>query len=360
MKQIFTLLAAVLLTATTFAQVGINNENPDASAVLDITSTTGGLLVPRMTETQRDAIIAPVAAGLIVWCTDCGTNGEVQVYNGTAWTNMVGGSAAAAPTPAAVPDAPTDVTATAGNEEATVSYTAPSTDGGSVITSYTATSIPDDITGTVTQSASGNITVTGLTNDTAYTFTVTATNAIGTSAASAASTSVTPIAVSLAIGDTYQGGIIFYLDENGGGLITAPTNQSTRAEWGCYGTAISGADVRAIGTGAQNTIDIETGCSSADTAADICANLTLGGYSDWFLPSKDELNLMWTNLADSEGNGYNSGPLDSNNIGGFANINYWSSTEWGSNNAESQNFNTGFQNAYDKRNSFYVRAVRAF
>ena len=56
MKHFFTLLAAVLLTATTYAQIGINNENPDASAALDITSTTGGLLVPRMTETQRDAI----------------------------------------------------------------------------------------------------------------------------------------------------------------------------------------------------------------------------------------------------------------------------------------------------------------
>ena len=56
MKNICTLLAAVLLTATTYAQIGINNENPDASAALDITSTTGGLLVPRMTETQRDAI----------------------------------------------------------------------------------------------------------------------------------------------------------------------------------------------------------------------------------------------------------------------------------------------------------------
>ena len=49
MKKLFTLLAAVLFTATTYAQVGINTETPDASAALDITSTTGGLLVPRMT-----------------------------------------------------------------------------------------------------------------------------------------------------------------------------------------------------------------------------------------------------------------------------------------------------------------------
>ncbi len=69
MKQLFTLLAAVLLTATTYAQIGINNENPDASAALDITSTTGGLLVPRMTNAQRDAISSP-ATGLMVYQTD--------------------------------------------------------------------------------------------------------------------------------------------------------------------------------------------------------------------------------------------------------------------------------------------------
>jgi hypothetical protein len=82
MKQFFTLLAAVLFTATTYAQVGINNENPDASAALDITSTTGGLLVPRMTETQRDAI-SPAATGLMIYQTD-GTVG-FYYYNGSSW-----------------------------------------------------------------------------------------------------------------------------------------------------------------------------------------------------------------------------------------------------------------------------------
>ena len=77
MKQIFNLLAAVLFTATTFAQVGINTETPDASAALDITSTTGGLLVPRMTETQRDAI-SPAATGLMIYQTD-GTAGFYSV-----------------------------------------------------------------------------------------------------------------------------------------------------------------------------------------------------------------------------------------------------------------------------------------
>ena len=82
MKKLFTLLAAVLFTATTYAQVGINTETPDASAALDITSTTGGLLVPRMTETQRDAISSP-ATGLMIYQID-GTVG-FYYYNGSSW-----------------------------------------------------------------------------------------------------------------------------------------------------------------------------------------------------------------------------------------------------------------------------------
>ena len=90
MKNIFTFLAAVLLTATTYAQIGINNENPDASAALDITSTTGGLLVPRMTETQRDAIF-PAATGLMIYQID-GTAG-FYYYNGSSWAEVAATSA---------------------------------------------------------------------------------------------------------------------------------------------------------------------------------------------------------------------------------------------------------------------------
>jgi hypothetical protein len=163
-----------------------------------------------------------------------------------------------------------------------------------------------------------------------------------------------------AIGDTYQGGIIFYLDGNGGGLIAAPSDQSGGAQWGCYGTLISAANGIAIGTGVQNTIDIESGCTTSGTAADICANLTLDGYSDWFLPSKDELNLMWLNLADSDGDGYNAGPTDPNNIGGFANNYYWSSSQYDSVSAWKQYFYYGNQFNDYKNNNYYIRAVRAF
>ena len=85
MKQFFTFLAAVLLTAITSAQVGVGTTTPDASSALDITSTTKGLLIPRMTETQRDAISSP-ATGLMIYQTD-GTVG-FYYYNGSSWDEV--------------------------------------------------------------------------------------------------------------------------------------------------------------------------------------------------------------------------------------------------------------------------------
>jgi hypothetical protein len=92
---------------------------------------------------------------------------------------------------ATVPGAPVVGTATAGNAQAQVSFTAPASDGGAAITGYTVTSTPGGATAT---GSSSPITVTGLSNGTAYTFKVTATNGIGTGSASAASNSVTPFA----------------------------------------------------------------------------------------------------------------------------------------------------------------------
>lgn len=74
----------------TYAQVGIGTASPDASAALEITSTTKGLLPPRMTAFRRDAIANP-AQGLMIYCTNCGTNGEPQYYNGLSWVNLIGG-----------------------------------------------------------------------------------------------------------------------------------------------------------------------------------------------------------------------------------------------------------------------------
>ena len=90
-KQIF-MACAFLCSAFVSAQVGIGTTTPNASAVLDVTSTTSGLLPPRMSNVQKLVIPSPVA-GLLVWCSDCGSNGEMQVYNGNTWTNMAGNTA---------------------------------------------------------------------------------------------------------------------------------------------------------------------------------------------------------------------------------------------------------------------------
>ena len=94
MKKLFILSVFFSTVAASAQSVAINTDGSaaNATAILDLTSITKGFLLPRMTESQRNAIAVP-PAGLQVWCTNCGTSGEMQVYNGTTWTNMVGGAA---------------------------------------------------------------------------------------------------------------------------------------------------------------------------------------------------------------------------------------------------------------------------
>jgi hypothetical protein len=118
-----------------------------------------------------------------------GSDGKVDFHNGSPGTVQV--VADLAGYFANPPGTPTGVTATAGNGQATVSWTAPSANGGSAITGYTVTASPGGATAAAAATAT-SATVTGLTNGTAYTFTVTAANAIGSSASSAPSAAVTP------------------------------------------------------------------------------------------------------------------------------------------------------------------------
>ena len=147
------------------------------------------------------------------------------------------------------------------------------------------------------------------------------------------------------IGQQYGGGIIFYVDVTGQhGLIAASGDQSSSAEWGCYGTSIPGTST-ALGTGQANTTAIINTCGTAGIAASICDQLVLNGYSDWYLPSRDELNQMY---------------IQKTVIGGFANDSYYSSSEDDANLAWVIYFHNGTQFGRNKSVANFVRAIRAF
>ena len=105
-------------------------------------------------------------------------------------------------------------------------------------------------------------------------------------------------------------------------------------------------------------ITANQGSNSNDYAAGICANLTVteGGktYGDWYLPSKEELDLMYNNKSTIDATAIANGGS------GFDLGDYWSSTEYNSSDAWFQFFHIGSQNIDDKSVTYYVRAVRGF
>ena len=148
------------------------------------------------------------------------------------------------------------------------------------------------------------------------------------------------------------GGIVFFNKGNSTGgwqyLETATSDQSTASAWGCVGTSIPGTQL-AVGSGEANTSLIVAGCSEASFAAKLCNDLVSGGQTDWFLPSRDELNLMYKNLHTNNQGNFNTSSV------------YWSSTENDGNSAWGFYFGAGYAYYYyDEDGPNYVRAVRAF
>ncbi|WP_374504899.1 hypothetical protein [Flavobacterium sp.] len=235
--------------------LAIGTTSPQSSAVLDLSSTTQGFLPPRMTQNQRNTINNPVA-GLVVWCKNCGINGELQVYNGTTWTNMVGGTASAVP---------------------------------------------------------------------------------------------------INLGDSYGGGTVIYLFQSGDsgyvagqyhGIIIA-NDDAGYSPWGCNGITTN-ATGTIVGTSTLNTTNIiASNCGT--TAAQLCVDYRGGGYTDWVLPSIDELNIVFTNRA------YLPSSLSQ--------YLYWSSSETSSAGAYRKDMryaNTGSFQSFGKTSNSHVRAVRYF
>ena len=163
--------------------------------------------------------------------------------------------------------------------------------------------------------------------------------------------SFTKAAPSLAIGDSFFGGKIAYLDGNGCGFVAATSDHSSQIPWDNGTNTTTGATGTAIGTGLANTNAIisSQGGATGSYAAGICADysVTDGGvtYDDWYLPSEDELNQLYINRAE---------------IGGFASNYFWSSTESSIPSARVQHLDGGNKSSLSKAGTWYLRAVRTF
>jgi uncharacterized protein YccT (UPF0319 family) len=247
---------------TTVAAVGGNGQ-----AVVSFTApaNNGGTAITGYTVTSNPGGFTASGTGSPLTVTGL-TNGTSYTFTVTA-TNAAGTSAASSASAAVTPDvptapgAPTAVAAVGGNSQAVVSFTAPASDGHAAITSYRVTASP----GGITASGAGSpLTVTGLANGTSYTFTVTATNAAGTSAASSASTAVTlaPIAPGVPTAVAVVGG-------NGQAVVsfTAPASNGGAAVTGYTVTASPGG-ATASGAGSPLTVTgLTNGASYTFTVA---------------------------------------------------------------------------------------------
>ena len=152
------------------------------------------------------------------------------------------------------------------------------------------------------------------------------------------------------MGQPYQGGIIAYIDNSGEhGLIAAPSDQGYEMWYNVTPIINTYATGTEIGTGQSNTTKIVQAYGAGNYAAKLCDDLVLNGYSDWFLPSKDELNELWKNK---------------DLIGGFISSSYWCSSEYDKDHAWWQSFindiNPGRQSTVHKVANCPVRAVRYF
>ena len=165
------------------------------------------------------------------------------------------------------------------------------------------------------------------------------------------------------------GGLVFYVNPNADSdgwkyLEAAPASTEwTSREWGEQGAAV-GAYSYSVGSGKSNSelVAAHAGTGTDDAAA-LCVNLTHNGYSDWFLPSRDGMaHLMW-NLVGIEyesGSGTITNPDVPSPLGGFGDRGYWTSTEYGSDDAYIARLSSGRIYGTDKKWSHRVRAVRAF
>lgn len=430
-------LFMIFCMSDSFSQgVSINSTGAvaDTSAMLDVSSTTKGLLIPRMTKDQRLAIVMP-ANGLLLYQTD-GAKG-LYLYLGSDWvkltvqvdgvatlttnpvTNITGTTAVTGGNitsdggtiitsrgvcwstntePTTANDktidgsgagsftsnisglspsgtyyvrayATNDIGTAYGNEYSFTNYMATlttidignitgisassggniSSDGGSVVTARGvcwSTNQGPTIANSKTDNGSGvgiySSNITGLNGYTTYYVRAYAINGVGTAYGNELS-----FQSNLSIGQSYGGGIVFYIAEGEHhGLVCAEQDQTQGISWWNNSFINTGATGTSLGTGQSNTTIILNTQGAGSYAASICDQLDLNGYNDWYLPSIGELQLMFIRIQPR-----------------FEETNYWSSSEINQNNSYSMSFDPrggGTPISSAKNVIWRVRAVRSF
>lgn len=176
------------------------------------------------------------------------------------------------------------------------------------------------------------------------------------------SASTTPASFSHYQGEIWGGGVVFHVyrsaDGSEHGLIVAPTDQSSSSTWTNVSSTLIGSAAQSNWNGLSNSLAIVAQSGHVNSAAKLCLDYVSGEYSDWYLPSRHELNLLFISQYDVN--------KSLSTISGASELYqkdaYWSSTENVANQAFVISFFTGFSPSsnFPKNLSYHVRAIRAF
>ena len=356
MKKLYTFLAAILLTATTFAQT------PEKMSYQAVVRDSGDALVTNQAVGMQISILQTTATGTAVYVeTQTPTtniNGLVTLEIGTG--SVVSGDFTTIDWSAdsyfikteTDPTGGTSYTITGTSQLLSVPYALHAKTAGSVTETQTLANVI--AIGNTADAQIKNVTDPTDAQDAATKAYVDALEA----QIADLDTRITALEPQPAtIGDFRAGGIVFWVDpaDSAHGLVCAIEDQSTGIQWfnGTY--IVTGATATGIGTGAANTTAIiaAQGPTETNYAAGLARAYAGGGFTDWFLPSKDELNLMFINKAaiNQTATVY---------AGAIFSDYYWSSTEYDNNLAWYQYFDGSFQGFDLKNDPTSVRAVRAF